>query len=91
MRPVRFVCLFVIVGSAMALAQSKPVPLTNRPLGLTAAAPGVAFSTSPQSHSEPLGNNRPQLGSLPPPVQRLMPPDLNLNSFRRSQLLNVLP
>jgi hypothetical protein len=32
MRSVRFVCLFVILGSAMLAAQSNTVPLINRPV-----------------------------------------------------------
>jgi hypothetical protein len=36
----RFVCLFVILGSAMLAAQSNPVPLVNQPLVPASAAPG---------------------------------------------------
>ena len=40
MRFVRFVCLFVILGSAMLAAQSNPVPLINEPLVPASTAPG---------------------------------------------------
>jgi len=40
MRFVRFVCLFVILGSAMLAAQSNPVPLINQPLVPETVAPG---------------------------------------------------
>jgi hypothetical protein len=40
MRPPRLVCLLTILLSAMALAQSNPVPFINQPLVPETVAPG---------------------------------------------------
>jgi hypothetical protein len=45
MRPFRFVCMFAILLSAMALAQSNPVPLVNQPLVPTSVVPGSSGLT----------------------------------------------
>jgi len=45
MRPFRFVCMFAILLSAMALAQSNPVPLVNQPLVPTSVVPGLSGLT----------------------------------------------
>jgi hypothetical protein len=45
MRSLRFVCLFTIFVSTIALAQKNPIPLVNQPLVPESAKPGSAGFT----------------------------------------------
>jgi FG-GAP-like repeat len=81
------VVLPILLLAQLGLSQSGPRATqgVSRPQTPVSALPlAQPFSTLPQSRSAALGSSRSQLGSLPPPAQRLLPPGLNLNSFRLS-------
>ena len=62
MRPLRFVCLFVILISLLVLAQSSRAPLVNQPNG-TAHCSTTASGAAPESFPDAArGTFRPARG-----------------------------
>ena len=46
MRSLRFVCLFTIFISTIALAEKNPIPLVNQPLVPESTKPAIRLSTT---------------------------------------------